>query len=293
MSDSNSKNTINDEFDQRIKALGDRIAAFANLSDKYAQLSLENEKLKKFIDEKEKNLKQEIELCKISAKVLNEKIVYLEHKNKEYESLNTEIFKSIFLIKNSLDKSLKDLNKINECTSLINENHSLLKNRQDGFDTSIVNLDKKISKVENQSASYGVQYMAIDKRVSDIAFCGLEHQKSLVALQQKQQQIVAEHSKNLESLNLQISAALNQFNHNVFQFKLEINKQIDSLKIPDISNLAKSEHVNELKHEINIASLDSKNAVSRTNNVEMQLQSLSKKMEGIQIQLKANELSQR
>jgi hypothetical protein len=77
----------------------------------------------------------------------------------------------------------------------------------------------------------------------------------------------------------------------VSSISIQCDQKIKSIELPDVSKFIERKELEDLKHLIALSGLDSKNSLSKSNLQEMQLQILSKKIEGILIQLKSQELS--
>jgi len=81
-----------------------------------------------------------------------------------------------------------------------------------------------------------------------------------------------------------------KINSSVFSLKKEIADKIADIQIPDIKDLAAASRVAKIESQLEGISLDAKNAMLKSGNVDMQNQLNVKKLENIQLLLKQHEL---
>lgn len=281
------------EVDNRILSLGQRIADFANLSDKYAHLETQYNDLKKSVESE--TIQRSLSSKNLSEKLKSLDEYLLENDGKhskvqiENEILKQKIESIDDFISELLSKSKEPIKDILN----LKEKISSLTSKLSDYERIIKSLDKKIEEQSNYKCELERDLNEIRPLISELNNLNYCHSQEQIFIKEK----IKELDKSLDSaygfFNSQISKCLGQFNDHILQIKNEFNIKVDSIKIPDISHLAPTKKLDDFRHEINVSLLDSSNSLAKSNNLEMQLQILSKKLEGIQIQLKTHELSQR
>lgn len=280
------------QIEDRLKAFGVRIAECANLSSKVDRLEALIEKFVSSSQEVEKSLSlssqehlKKLEEAEKFSSFLEKRLSGLEDfLKRSTESLEKRVL-GIDEAKNA--QSSLDV-KINSALKEIKDIRELFKE----FWRSLSEVKPELEKLKGKDGEVEAEVGSVKKGI-------LRHEESLSYLFKLFDQVSKQTDslkKSHETLNDKIAfdknESLSYLSGKLTDVRSYVDSKFDSIQVPDVSLLVTKKEIDELKHLIAVSSLDAKNAASKASNMEMQFQILAKKIEGIQIQLRAQELAQ-
>lgn len=278
-------------FESRFQAFGQRIADFANLSTKYEEIQSKMiDLLQKCdrIEEAHKKSQENMNLREVSQSKFNE---YMQNQGDiQFKKISEELLNQ--------QKSIRELQDLKHFYNLVSSKCMDLEKRYEQIISVIGEHSRKHADLKSsfeQSECNLAAFVQVSKKSHEnIPVL----QDSLVKLEK----ILEVQKKELSDLLSELQGSKSKFEsyHSFFSAKidqkfssvaLDCEQKIKAISIPDTSHYIEKKELEELAHLIAISGLDSKNAISKSTIHEMQLQLMSKKIEGILIQLKSLEFS--
>lgn len=213
--------------------------------------------LKKLIDDHEEEIR-------VNKKDADAKIDSLEELRRDHHVLSgkcvisSEKIQDLASAKDQHDKQIKNISAKSQS---LEDNHNVLSENLNQIRSSIPPLQAQIPSLLSNQGSMARDLKSLSDRVSSMR---QEYADDLF----RHRSEVASSLKNAENY---------------------IDSKIGLIQIPDVSGFVKKEDLDSYKNLLSFAQLDAKNAMAKSNNIEVQMQILSKKLEGVLIQLKDQE----
>lgn len=282
-----------EEINARFYEFGRRIAEFDEVREDIKLFKNQIESISKSIQELKEKIKQEKEETeKITSHIqLNQ--------NKSYSFLNN-LLESI----DSLKESQKDLTKnIQNLQVFSNSNDSkiseLLKNQKEIY-SQIYNNKNYCS--ENYSTKESIKdfkdlFLNFSTKSNSEVYSIKEEIKKIDKISEIQSIESSHIEKKFSVLESRIQSSISSAKvdiERVFSSDLmNLREKISQIKIPSIDHLAEKSSFDSLTNQIQYASLDAKNALLKSGNLEVQYQINSKKLENISLILQKIELEKK
>lgn len=274
-------------FEARFQAFGVRLADYDSVMREIADL-------KKFFES-------------LMKKVLEQETDYSAFKSKSMSSVAdsaklSDFLKNLIEVKFSkVEQMFSVLEKrISSIEELRNE-YYVMSGNQTVYEEKITNLfglkdaaNKKINALEALIASHG---QLIESSVQDL--CALKEkfpgiwepirslQNALDKTSNKVEDLKEAYKNLQELLNVHSSNRRTELLSEIKTLAAQFDQKLSSIVIPEVKDFVKGKELEAIQHELNLANLEAKNASAKSNNNEMQLQLISKKVDGALIQLKA------
>jgi len=279
-------------IEERFYAFGKRIADFEN----------QREQIKK--------IQSQIDTFSVdlSAFVANFQTVFAEnkqnyeifsHKHKNVSQDLDQVFKKICELQKHVDTIYKNHSVVDQSLA---SNKNSLESQYEKIHASeydISNLSKKVKVLEALNDRTHDSFLVVERELHHLN----DHKQSIKSIidEMKSQHInhkndlkdVSEEIKKTEINVLEKIEIFSEFYRNKISDVYEsIQNKFSSIRIPDISGFIVKKDLDQMRHLIDLSALDAKNAFLKSNNIEMQQQILSKKVDGIQISIKSQEYKQ-
>jgi archaellum component FlaC len=226
--------------------------------------------------------------------------IQTDRKIEKHEKVHDLIKESIFNLKEKLDVFRRDINYIAQSCE---ENGKVISSLQqmvkDGASAESVRLlYKNIGEINNNLSSHGesissvkIENLSLRNKINKLEEILSTHADE----SRKKSEILSSHSDKLDDLKESNFECVSNISRSFDSFQQSISKEIDS-KISQIKFPPSGPSSEEIKKLISAAtelvSMDAKISVSRTNNNEMKLNILEKKIEQLALAVKKVELTQ-
>lgn len=279
------------QIDSRFSEYGRRIAEFENqiidlksIAPKYERIATKhadfvNDQQSLNIDLSKRTVAQEKH-----ALFVEEKIAAL--------SANFDRFNVV------LNQFLSNFNDVKKSFLDVNDKIVVLQEKIERLSASHSESLEKIRSSEEQKKQIESSIASLKEEIGE---AGNRHEEILSKLQ-PMQVYVSKHSSDINNISIliekidkKIEESCNEISQKmgarIASMDWELQKRISSIIVPDVSAFIDKGALLKMEHEIELASLDAKNAYLKANNNEMQNQILSKKIDGLQILQKSFEYS--
>lgn len=279
-----------EEIENRILHLGRKIADYENKLGDYLSLEqLLKNFVKKYDEEKSHFERNNFE----TFHRLQSFFKWLENTEKNIESQKKESE----LLFECVQKDLKSLKDFHVHHYDLAARHTFLEKRVESLDSKqevhslgmahisekMVLKDKQIEELKEKCFSLCNEKNVLESRLKSVEEKSQEHSDLLFASEVDYDQIVSTFSSEVVGVH----SRLTQFESSIKKY---IDEKIASLQIPKTDHLIEKKELDDLRHQIALSTLDAKNAVSKSNMAEMQLQLAAKKLDALQLHLKALEV---
>jgi chromosome segregation ATPase len=196
------------------------------------------------------------------------------------------------------DKSASKIIELNDRANFHSAKIESLNNQSRHFIDveSQFNTHKKSS--EAYSSEMASQIVSMKKKMENLSdiFCSFN-----VTLQ-KYQEFTNQYSKeksdfkdSIDKFGITLQEIKASFSNDLYQkfyeCLIKCKDMVDSVKIPDTSKLAAQDSIDKMSSRVDFLSMDSKNALLKTSNLDMQNQIVSKKLDTVMTILQKYELS--
>lgn len=279
------------EFEERIRFFGSRLAEFANEKTEREELCKKFQGLEAFIDtfwdwrdsltEQLYGLNEKIEalpkLVDLRFGIAMEKIAKVAENLAQVTKKCGEIEEKIGPLS---DRILEIDTRSKASQSEIGDLDLIIC----GLKVLISHNEEVISQIKKDISSYQSLSISLKEEIKGLRESGHSHDQVHSSLSRE---IVSEKTQ----LQNKIDALHERIGREVSSLAATLTKRLDAISIPDVSSFINQSDLDALKHQLALATLDAKNSLSRSTNNDMQLQILIKKIDSFQLQIKAHELA--
>jgi len=279
------------EIDSRFQALGKRIADLANVGLNCLELEKKLDSMLVKFDHLRENFSQEHKIlqekCKNQAKTADFAQFQIENIKdcfKRFSDSETEL-------RNQFQDSLKSIQvlsgKNTESENKISQNElnlNILKRQIESLKKEKDLLDNEIFKLNDTVNNILLKFNPIYDSLNS------SYNKSK-ELKEEINEIKLDVNKSVSNISNANFTNTYSINEKIDKLHEDLNKKISSIVIPDVSLFIDKKELMEIKHQVSLVSLDAKNSMAKSNNNEMQLQLIGKKIDGLFIQLKTQEFA--
>lgn len=274
------------ELEERFMAIGIRIADLANNSTDAGLV-------RKCLDSTNDELLSLREAVEILSRDYLTKDQALKNLINYWRGIfDAEILK-ITHFQSGLEQSIKELKDFQKYHYELEEKHKSLAKSSSNIHNVVMSIydslrevEKEILEIKSSSKVHQENAEKLEKNFLSLK----DFVKRISDTQDSHSKLIHEFGCQLDSFREQLKSLYVQLKEeqkkSAEDLKESVDKRFKELAIPDISHLADKKEIEGFQHQINLSSLDAKNAFAKSNYIEMQFQLLSKKIDGILIQLK-------
>lgn len=280
-----------EEFEERIRFFGSRLAEFANEKTEREELCKKFQGLEAFIDtfwnwrdsltEQLYGLNEKIEalpkLVDLRFGIAMEKIAKVAENLAQVTKKCSEIEERIGPLSDKIldvDARAKELQSEEKDLQLI----------VGGLKVLISHNAEVSDQIKRDISAYNSLSISLREEIKSLRESIHSHDHFHMAL-----------SKEISSENTQLQNKIDtlheRIGREVFSLAATLTKRLDSIVIPDVSKFITHPDLDLLKHQIALATLDAKNSLTRSTNNDMQLQIIGKKVDGFQLHFRTQELA--
>lgn len=274
------------ELEERFMAIGIRIADLANNSTDAGLVKKDLEKTNDNLFTLREAFDVFSDDCLTKDQALRNLINYWRG------IFDAEILK-ISNFQNGLEQSIKELRDFQKYHYELDEKHKSLAKSSSNIHNVVMSVydslreaEKEILEIKSSSKVHEEKIEKLEKNFLSLK----DFVKHLSDTQESHSRCIQNFQNHLDACLAYVRSHLTQLKEEEKKYfevlKESIDKRFKELAIPDISHLADKKEIESFQHQINLSSLDAKNAYAKANYIEMQFQLLSKKLDGIMIQLK-------
>jgi len=277
-------------FEARFQAFGKRIADYADVSLKCDNVSALLEKLSAKVENLDHDLKDEIKNFSFKENALSKFDSYLQEQIKG----GSKKLEDLLLQHQEHVKDTQSLKR--EVTETASFQADLVKKLSSALDF-ISDLSRKYNELRTVCEKTQMFQQGLAEGLQSLKLQVENLKESTLSLSRES----GAHAQAIRSLSLEMESAkleaekmgafiTSKLDQKLASSLMDFDQKLRNIPIPDVSGFIKNQDLEEFRHQMSLAVMDAKNSVLKANNNEMQLQLLSKKLEGVLIKMKSQEL---